>query len=281
MRVRLWGTRGSLASAGPETVRYGGNTACVEVVGAGGEVIILDAGSGIRRAGAATRADLQRVDILLTHLHMDHVQGLGFFGPLFRPDLEVHIWGPASTKTSLHDRLTRYLSPPLFPVRLRDIESHVALDEVPRGTPFAIGAMEVVADPIIHPGPTVGYRLSEAGTTLAYLPDHEPALGSRSFPEAPAWTSGDRLAHDADLVIHDAQYTEDEYRERVGWGHSTLEQALAFAESAGARRLVAFHHDPSHDDAMLDGMMETARPRPGLELIPGREGWTVTLGETG
>jgi len=276
----LWGTRGSLPSAGPETVRYGGNTACVEVTGDHGEVLILDAGSGIRRLGAVLGPDVERVDILLTHLHMDHIQGLGFFGPLYRPDLDVHIWGPASARASLHDRLTRYLSPPLFPVRLRDLASHVTLDETPVRQPFGIGGIEVVADTIIHPGLTVGYRLSEFSTVMAYLPDHEPTLGTRQLPDGPEWTSGLGLAVGADLIIHDAQYTEDEYRERSGWGHSTVDHALRFAERAGAPRLVAFHHDPSHDDEILDAMMDAARGVSDVELIPGQEGIVIELAES-
>jgi phosphoribosyl 1,2-cyclic phosphodiesterase len=131
MRITLWGTRGSLASPVPETVRYGGNTACVEVRGADGTLLVLDAGTGIRRLGASVGSDVRRVDILLTHLHMDHIQGLGFFKPLEQPGQEVHIWGPPSTTLDLRDRLARYLSPPLFPVRLRDLPCRLTLHHVP------------------------------------------------------------------------------------------------------------------------------------------------------
>ena len=228
MRVKLWGTRGSIASAGPELVGYGGNTSSVEVQGDAGTLLLLDAGTGIRRLGASIDGKVRRVDVLLSHLHMDHVQGLGFFQPFFRPDVEVHIWGPPSTTLDLRTRLTRYLSPPLFPVRLRDTEGPLELHDAPT-TPFAIGEFEVRAASVIHPGTTVGYRISDGRASLAYIPDHEPALGNPRFPGPPEWTSGFDLVAGVDLLIHDAQYTAEEYAERTGWGHSTMADAVALA----------------------------------------------------
>lgn len=277
MKVRLWGTRGSLAAAGPETIRYGGNTACVEVRGSDDHLIVLDAGSGIRRLGATVGDDVRRIDILLSHLHMDHIQGLGFFAPLFRSASEIHIWGPPSGRRSLRDRLTRYLSPPLFPVPLRDLPSDLTLHEAPTDAPFAVGAIGVSAALVIHPGPTLGYRLSAGDRTLAYLPDHEPALGSRHFPEPHEWLSGFGLAVGADLLIHDAQYTDAEYAERVGWGHSSLAQAVAFASAAGVRRLLTFHHDPGHDDASLERSLASASAVSHMDLIGGAEGLALDL----
>ena len=143
MMVRLWGTRGSLASAGPETVRYGGNTASVEVR-TDDALLVLDAGTGVRRLGASLADYTGRIDLLLSHLHMDHLQGLGFFEPCFRPDVELHIWGPPSTTMDLRERLARYLSPPLFPVRLRDLGSRVSLHDVPH-EPFTVGSLTISA----------------------------------------------------------------------------------------------------------------------------------------
>jgi len=233
--------------------------------------VVLDAGSGIRALGAALGEDVTRIDILLSHLHMDHVQGLGFFAPLFRPGREIHIWGPPSTTMSLRERLTRYLSPPLFPIALRDLPSEVLLHDVPTGEPFELGPLTVTAALVIHPGPTVGYRITDAATTLTYLPDHEPALGSRDFPEPAQWSSGFALAADADLLIHDAQYTEAEYAERVGWGHSTLEHAMGLAAAANARQLATFHHDPTHDDATIDELLKSVGPG-GLDVFGAKEG---------
>lgn len=277
MRVCLWGTRGSIASAGPDTVAYGGNTSSVEVEGRDGTIVILDAGTGVRRVGN-TYDQPRRLDILLTHLHMDHIQGLGFFGPFFKDDFEVHVWGPPSTTQDLRTRLTRYLSPPLFPVRLRDVAARLELHDVPM-EPFTIGGLEVSGQMVIHPGQTLGYRVSDGHSTMAYLPDHEPSLGMASFPADPEWVSGAGLARDADLLIHDAQYTGDEYAERLGWGHSRVEDAVTVAALSGARRLVTFHHDPAHDDAWLDRMLEEGRSvaPAGLEMLPGREGATFNI----
>ena len=278
MRLTLWGTRGSLPSAGPENVRYGGNTSCVEVRGADGTLLVLDAGTGIRRLGTTIGPGIARVDLLLTHLHMDHIQGLGFFQPLYQPDLEVHIWGPPSSSLGLGKRLTKYLSPPLFPVPLRDLPCRLTLHDVPFDT-FRIGGLEIAADLVCHPGPTAGYRITENGISVAFLPDHEPALGAQHVPGDAEWTSGFALAAGADLLIHDSQYTTAEYGEHVGWGHSAIAQTLEFAKATGVKRLVTFHHDPGHSDVMLDGLFEEARAqcRLSFELIPGTEGLTLQL----
>jgi phosphoribosyl 1,2-cyclic phosphodiesterase len=279
VRAHLWGTRGSLATPGPEAVRYGGNTSCVEVRGADDTLLVLDAGTGIRRLGATLGPETKRVDLLLTHLHLDHILGLGFFDPLLRPEVDVHIWGPSSTTLNLRSRLARYLSPPLFPVRLRDLPCNLTLHDVVDLGRFCIGSLEVQTALVCHPGPTVGYRVTGDGATLAYLPDHEPALGSRQFPSEPEWTSGFGLAEGADLLIHDAQYSAKEYPDHVGWGHSAISHTLAFAELCGVKRLAPFHHDPGHSDEMLDRMFEEARNSNGLpfELVPAMEGMTFRL----
>lgn len=279
MKVTLWGTRGSLASPGPETARYGGNTSCVEVRGNDGTVLVLDAGTGIRRLGLSLPRSLRRVNILLTHLHMDHIQGLGFFGILRNPQAEVHIWGPASTTLDLRSRLTRYLSPPLFPVHLRDLPSALFFHEVPRGE-FDVGEFHITNALVCHPDPTVGYRIEAPDATLTYLPDHEPALGAQKFPLSGDWTSGYKLAVESDLLIHDAQFTDDEYRTRVGWGHSSLAHAFEFAALAGVKSFVPFHHDPSHTDDVLDilfnNSIDLAQPR--FAVMPGMEGATFEPG---
>ena len=277
MRVAFWGTRGSIASPGTATAGYGGNTACVQVTGTDGTCLVLDAGTGIRTLGMALSADLPRIDILLTHLHMDHIQGLGFFGPLFRPGLDMHLWGPPSATLDLRARLSRYLSPPLFPVRIRDLGAHVQLHHAPE-EPVSIGSLEIVSAPIIHPGPTVGYRISEKGSSIAYLPDHEPALGVARFPGRAAWTYGHDLAHGVELLVHDAQYTDAERRDRIGWGHSSNLEAGRFAALAGARRLACFHHDPSHEDGVIDRLVaEAAQEAPGVDVVGAREGLALEV----
>lgn len=280
MRVTLWGTRGSLATPGPDTARYGGNTSSVGVQGRDGTVLALDAGTGIRRMAGSIDPAMRRVDVLLTHLHMDHIQGLGFFAPLYRPDVEVHIWGPASTHLSLQARLRRYLSPPLFPVSLREVPCALHLHEV-GDSRMQIGEFDVTSARVCHPGPTVGYRIVDAsGRTLTYLPDHEPALGVSAFPTLPrAWTSGGELAADSDLLIHDSQYAPHEYPHHVGWGHSSLGQTLDFGDLVGTRHLVAFHHDPGHSDDQLDRLMDQAitAAHPAYAVTAGCEGMSFDL----
>ena len=279
MKVTLWGVRGSIPTPGPATARYGGNTACVAVEGDDGSLVVLDAGTGITALGDHLPASVRRIDVLLTHLHMDHILGLGFFAGLYRPGLEVHLWGPASNLNGLRERLSRYLSPPLFPVRLRELNCELFVHDVPLGT-FDIPGFTVTAALVCHPGPTVGYRLFDRASTLAYLPDHEPALGARHFPDSPRWTSGYDIAVGADLLVHDAQYTEAEYPEHLGWGHSSIDQAMTFAAAVEARHLVLFHHDPRHHDDQLDQLFQGLGD-PGLPVTPARESAVFVLEHRG
>jgi len=240
-----------------------------------GPVLVLDAGTGLRRAGLALAGDRRPVHVLLTHLHMDHIQGLGFFRPLFEPGREVHIWGPSSTTQDLRSRLTRYLSPPLFPVRIRDLESRVELHDVP-GAPWRVGEFELMGMGVIHPGPTVGYRIETNGRAIGYVPDHEPAIGG--LRGAAEWTSGYAIARDVDLLLHDAQYTADEYQERVGWGHSSVEHAVAIADLTRVRTLGLFHHEPDHPDSAIDEMVELARGlRRDGDVVAASEGSTLQV----
>jgi ribonuclease BN (tRNA processing enzyme) len=224
--------------------------------------------------GATLPFDVQRVDVLLSHLHMDHILGLGFFTGLFRPGLVVHLWGPGSTTQPLRARLTRYLSPPLFPVSLRELPCRLELHDVPLGT-FEIPGLVVTTALVCHPGPTVGYRLDDGRSTLTYLSDHEPALGARTFPEPAMWTSGFGLAEGVDVLVHDAQYTDAEYSLHVGWGHSAVRHAVAFAAHTGVRRLIAFHHDPWHDDDALDAMYGAVES--DVPVTAAREGMTIAI----
>jgi len=272
MKATLLGARGSFPHIGPEMVRYGGNTSCIEVLGDDGTVIILDAGTGVRNAASAVDPNVRRIDILLTHFHMDHLQGLGFFRPLFDPNMEVHIWGPPSTTMTLHRRLARYLSPPLFPVCIRDFTCKLELHDAPRRK-FQLGGLEVTSDLVCHPGPTMGYRVAEGDHSIAYMPDHEVVLGSSAFPTLPVWTSGLGLCKEADVLFHDSQYDDEEYAMRVGWGHSTPTHSGQFAAEAGVKKLVTFHHDPNHDDGKVDAMVaDAARDADGVTVVGGAEG---------
>jgi phosphoribosyl 1,2-cyclic phosphodiesterase len=259
MRARIWGCRGSLAAPGPDTVRYGGNTSCLEVMLDDGTMLILDAGTGIRSLGRQLEdRGATTVHLLLTHLHLDHLQGLGFFRPFFEHGMDVHIWGPRSPTVSLRDRIALYLSPPLFPVSLADVASTVTFHDAP-DQPWQIGSATVTATSVTHQGPTLGFRLDEVAQSLAYIPDHEPSLGIDMRTLAPEWISGHDLAEDVDVLLHDAQYSEDEYEDHVGWGHSSIAHTVSFAQIANAKRVVLFHHDPYHDDDSLERLLVRAQ----------------------
>jgi phosphoribosyl 1,2-cyclic phosphodiesterase len=251
MKVKLWGTRGSIPSPGPETIRYGGNTSCVGVTLSDGSLLALDAGTGIRSLGLALAQEPARLHILLTHLHLDHIQGLVFFAPAFQAQTEIVIWGPASPEASLRDRIARYISAPLSPVEVRELPCDVSFRHCPQ-TEWEIGPARIRAASVAHRGATLGYRIDDGESSLAYIPDHEPALGADIDTLDEDWISGLGLARGASLLIHDGQYSDAEYPDHLGWGHSSLSQAISFARRAGADRTVLFHHDPMHSDDKLD-----------------------------
>jgi phosphoribosyl 1,2-cyclic phosphodiesterase len=279
MRVTIWGCRGSVATPGAETVEYGGNTSCVEVSLADGTILVLDAGTGIRELGIELLdRGARKLNLLLTHLHLDHLEGLRFFGPLWDERVTLDIWGPPSPVLSLEERVRRSFSPPLFPIDLRDLPARVRFRDVPRER-WALDGASLAADLVLHPGPTVGFRIETAEASLAYLPDHEPALAG--IAERPIeWISGGAIAEKVDLLMHDAQYSEDEYEEKVGWGHSSMVDAVAFNRAVGARRLVLFHHDPLHTDDSLAALEDRAQSLVGSnEQQPtlAREGMVLEL----
>jgi phosphoribosyl 1,2-cyclic phosphodiesterase len=257
MKVNVWGARGSVPSPGPETVRYGGNTSCVQVTLDDGTILVLDAGTGIRGLGMALAAEPARVHILLTHLHLDHIQGLMFFAPAFHTESEIVIWGPASPEASLRDRIARYISAPLSPVEVRELPCAVSFQDAPESE-WDIGAAHLRAASLTHRGPTLGYRVEADGASLCYIPDHEPAIGASLETDEPDWISGFDLARGASLLMHDSQYTDEEYPAHVGWGHSALSHALTFAKRTEAGRLMLFHHDPMHSDDFLDEFSRAA-----------------------
>jgi phosphoribosyl 1,2-cyclic phosphodiesterase len=241
-------------------LRYGGNTSCVEVTLSDGTELVLDAGTGIRGLGAARSPAGNRVHLLLTHLHLDHIQGLLFFSPFYDPDARIDVWGPPDTTIGLRERLGRYLSAPLSPIEIRELPGRVTFHGVVGGS-WQIGPASVIAAPVSHRGSTLGYRVTEGNTSLCYLPDHEPGLGTPLQERDTQWISGHALANRASLLIHDAQFTEEEYRERQGWGHSSIPDALTFAHRAQPDELILFHHDPEHADDQLDAIAGLARER--------------------
>jgi phosphoribosyl 1,2-cyclic phosphodiesterase len=280
VRLKIWGCRGSVAAPGSDTVKYGGNTSCVEVMLEDEVALVLDAGTGIRALGLdLVRRGVQQIHIFLTHLHLDHLEGLRFFAPLWDEKVTLDVWGPRSPVLSLRERILRAFSPPLFPLDFGDVPARVAFHDLP-AEPWRTKGVSLFADLVLHPGPTVGFRVETGRASLAYLPDHEPALAGIEKRSAD-WISGGALAAGADVVLHDAQYLDEEYEAKIGWGHSSVDDAVAFCRAVDARRLVLFHHEPERSDSALELLQARARELTGGEQAPpvlAREGLVIELG---
>jgi len=264
MLVRFWGTRGSIPAPGPQTARYGGNTSCVEVQIGDGSVIILDCGTGVRELGLKllkSQKTFERIYLLIGHTHWDHIQGFPFFTPAFLPKSELNIFAPAGFQRSLEDSLSGQMQYSYFPVKLQDLSSRIHFTELEEGF-FRLGDVLVETQYLNHTAPTIAYRVTAGGATIAYVTDHEPFWNS---PGPAFHHPGDQrhieFLKGADLVIHDAQYTEEEYKTKRGWGHSTVDYATDVAVAAGARGLALFHHDPTHDDERVAELEEYGRAR--------------------
>lgn len=272
MKVKLWGVRGSIPVTNPQMKKYGGNTSCMEIWEDGWQ-LVLDGGSGIQNFSVSNKINQNRIDVLLSHLHIDHIQGLGFFRYFFDPSMEIHVWGPASSSQTLHSRLSRYLSPPLFPVLIRDLPCKLVLHEVENNS-YEIGPFKVQSAYVIHPGPTVGYRIQGKSGVVTYIPDHEPALGPHGLVKDYKWISGFDLAEGADLLYHDSQYTAEEYPGKTGWGHSSMADTALFASLSNVKHLLFAHHDPARTDEQLENLLNEfkAQQQYKIKLSLAREG---------
>jgi CheY-like chemotaxis protein/phosphoribosyl 1,2-cyclic phosphodiesterase len=291
MRIRFWGTRGSLAKPGPSTLRYGGNTSCVEVRTASGTLIVLDCGTGAHGLGQAlvgSGAPL-RGHLMITHTHWDHIQGFPFFAPLFGRGSEWDIYAPGGLGQRLEQTLAGQMEYTYFPVTLAQLGATIRYHDLVEGS-FAVENVRVVTKYLNHPALCLGYRLEADSGTVVYASDHEPHAPWASMQRAP--DGGATLAHredlrhveflaGADLVIHDAQYDLAEYREKIGWGHTPAECAVDYALAARVRRLALYHHDPLRDDAAVDGLTESCRQRAAtdgrLEVFAAAEGQVIEL----
>ncbi|TAL09646.1 MAG: diguanylate cyclase [Nitrospirae bacterium] len=280
MKVRFWGTRGSIAVPGEKTSKYGGNTSCVEVRAADGTVIVLDCGTGARELGrhllASTSKPL-RLHLFIGHTHWDHIQGFPFFGPVLLPETEMNVYAPAGFQRSVEDAIAGQMQYSYFPITLRDLRSRIHFTELEEGF-FRVGEVLIQTQYLNHTAPTLAYRISSGGATVAYVTDHEPFWkpAGRAFRHP-----GDQrhlsFLEGSDLIIHDAQYSDEEYAGKIGWGHSTVEYATDIALSAGSSRLALFHHDPVHDDVTVAHLEATARERAAatsrsLEVFAAAEG---------
>ncbi|HEV8230617.1 MAG TPA: MBL fold metallo-hydrolase [Candidatus Limnocylindria bacterium] len=276
MRIRFWGTRGSIPTPGPNTVRYGGNTACVEVRDSSGALLVLDAGTGLRELGIALMnggsARSFEVDLLLSHLHWDHIQGIPFFRPAYDPKSSLRIIGPKQSRT-MKELLGMGMDDPFFPVDLDDLPVRLKIEEMADGSDSRIGPYRVRSTTIWHPAPALAYRIEADGRSLVYATDTEDAFSGKPNPVT-------SLAQDANTLIHDAQFLPAEFK--ATWGHSTIDAAIDVAVKAKVARLVLYHHDPDRSDDALDRIGRDAQraaseKRKDLEVLVAREGLELEI----
>jgi len=270
--------RGSIPTPGPATVRYGGNTSCIEVRN-GDEIIILDAGTGLRPLGLALLEEFKgrplNLTLLITHTHWDHIQGLPFFAPIYNPRCRLRILGCQGSREGLLNALTGQMESTYFPVPFSKLPGNIEIEELENFN-FDIGPVLVRAQRANHPGVCVGYRLFSPDGIVTYFPDTEPRPGGddREMIE---------FIRDADVLILDSQYDRAEYRAHTGWGHGCVDDSVALALKAGVKKLCLFHHDPAHDDKQIDSFLKHARrlaaeQKAKLKVDAAREGMTIRLG---
>jgi phosphoribosyl 1,2-cyclic phosphodiesterase len=296
-QIKFWGTRGSIAVPGAGTLRYGGNTTCVELR-ADGEIIVLDAGSGIRPLGIALDREFQarpiKLSLLITHAHWDHIQGFPFFKPAYDSKNEIRIFGFDGAGATFREIMAEPMKSPFFPITMRELSARMTINKL-NEMKFSLGKLDIHAAFVNHPGVCVGYRIFTSGGSIAFLPDHEPyefflhaARGKQLSPEEVKEIAAEQHAalvqflRASDILILDSQYTDQEYETHIGWGHGSISSAVALALEAEVQTLLLFHHDPGHNDEMVDRMVESARElamRRGshLEIAGARQGSEIGL----
>lgn len=273
MKIRFWGTRGSIPTPGQRTVRYGGNTACVEVRDSTDQLLVLDAGTGLRELGLTLNGTSPlTVDLFLSHLHWDHIQGIPFFRPAFDPKSTLRLYGPTQHRP-LRELLGLGMDDPFFPVDLDGLPVQLEVHEVESGSRRVVGPYTVTATTIFHPAPALAYRIEADGKTIVYATDTEDQSTGRPNPVVD-------LAGNADALIHDGQFLDADFK--AGWGHSTVSSAIDVATRANVKRLILYHHDPDRSDDALDRIGVDAQKRAnalgkGLEVIVAREGMELAV----
>jgi phosphoribosyl 1,2-cyclic phosphodiesterase len=256
MIIRCWGARGSIPVSGKDYLRYGGNTTCLEIRNNRDDILLVDAGSGIREAGNAFLADGRRdFTLLLTHAHWDHIMGFPFFKPLYRHDATINIWGCPFAQDSIREMLARVMFAPYFPIKYDDIHANVTYAEICIET-YQLGDLTITPIALSHPNQGTGYKFSEAGKSFVFLTDNELGLQHEG---GLSYDNYIEFCHGADLLIHDAEYLDEEYPKRRGWGHSTIEQATKLALDAGVKQLGLFHHNQERIDTEVDNLVALSR----------------------
>lgn len=254
LKVKFWGVRGSIACSSPEHVRYGGNTSCIEIA-AGERRFVLDAGTGIRQLGQTfVRDGVRDIDLLLTHTHWDHINGFPFFGPAYDPSRTIRIRAGHLLKmgTNIRGVLAQQMHSPMFPVPLEAMRAKISFEDFHAGETFELYPGVIIRTaPLNHPNGATGYRIEHGGRVVVYITDTEHVPGQDDANVL-------KLIDKADLVIYDSTYTESEFPNRIGWGHSTWNEGLRLCRIAGAKRLAIFHHDPDHNDDFMDRLSEEA-----------------------
>ena len=294
--MKFWGVRGSIPTPGPTTLLYGGNTSCIEIRAAG-QIVILDAGTGLRLLGRELLAEFgeQPLDLtlLLTHTHWDHIQGLPFFLPVYQSNNHLRILGYEGARLGLETVLSSQMESPFFPIGLKEVPANIQIEEL-KDWDFSLGGVHVQACYAFHPGVCVGYKLSVAGRAVAFFPDNElrhdqrgaTTSGSHAIRDPIAARNGEHklaeFVRGVDVLVMDSQYDAEEYERHIGWGHGCVDEVVALAIEAQAKRLYLFHHDPNHDDAKISEMVAHARALATaqgstLQVEAAREGLTVEL----
>jgi len=256
MKIHCWGSRGSVAVSGRQYLKYGGDTTCVEVRGGDNELIILDAGTGIRALGLRLEKEQRlKMDLLITHAHWDHLSGFPFFSPLYDKKSRINVYGPQPTQASLKKIVSKTMSAPYFPIEFEDINADISFPVI-KGAEYSIGSILVQTIPLRHPSEGVGYRLTQDGKCFVFMTDNEI---DRDYSNGLSYGDYVKFAEGADLIFHDAEYSMEEYKKTKGWGHSAYLHTVRFALDAGVKALGLFHHNQERTDAEIDDIVNECR----------------------